>query len=128
MAVDNGGNARFAGTVTANGVLLTSTREAKTDFEPLNEHEILDKLASLDISQWRYKTEPNKTRHIGPIAEDFHEIFGLSDGKTLNMIDTNGITFAAIKALNNRNQKLAKQNQDLVERLQRLESLVSPTM
>lgn len=113
--IENGGDATFAGNVTANGVLLTSTREAKTDFEPIDEQEVLNKLASLEISQWRYKSESNETRHIGPVAEEFYEVFGLSDGRTLNMIDTNGITFAAIKALKNENDALR-------ERLTRLEA------
>ena len=60
----------------------------------------------------------------------------LSDGKHLNMIDTNGIAFAAIKALNTQNQtlntqnqklnvqnqKLSKENEDIMRRLEALES------
>ncbi|NBB91739.1 MAG: hypothetical protein GVY32_01050 [Gammaproteobacteria bacterium] len=108
------GSATFAGPVTADGVLLTSTREAKTDFRDIDERDVLDKLASLEISEWRYKDEAEGTTHIGPIAEEFHEVFGLSDGKRLNMIDTNGITFAAIQALH-------AENRDLKERLAALE-------
>ncbi|NEZ04097.1 tail fiber domain-containing protein [Wenzhouxiangella sp. XN201] len=93
------GSAEFAGDVTANGVLLTSARATKTDFKPVKAEEILQKLVSLEISEWRYRKEPKGTRHIGAMAEEFQAAFGLSDGKTLNMIDTTGISFAAIKAL-----------------------------
>lgn len=111
------GSANFRGDVTANGVLLTSTREAKTDFRELNEQDILDKLSSLEISQWRYKHEDEETVHIGPVAEEFHEVFGLSDGKRLNMIDTNGITFAAIQALNSENRELKQRLAALEQKL-----------
>jgi hypothetical protein len=111
------GSANFQGDVTANGVLLTSTREAKTDFRALDERDVLDKLASLEISQWRYKHEDEGTVHFGPVAEEFHEVFGLSDGKRLNMIDTNGITFAAIQALHAENQDLKERFAALEQRL-----------
>ena len=136
MRLFKSGDMEVEGDITANGVLLTSTREAKTDFAPLDERDVLERLASLEISQWRYKHESEDTVHFGPVAEEFHETFGLSDGKHLNMIDTNGIAFAAIKALNTQNQtlntqnqklnvqnqKLSKENEDIMRRLDALES------
>lgn len=119
------GDLEVEGDVTANGVLLTSTREAKTDFAPLDVNDVLDRLATLEISQWRYKHEDESTVHFGPVAEEFHEIFGLSDGKHLNMIDTNGITFAAIQALNQKNRELRTENRELMTRLERLESALN---
>ncbi len=104
--MDQNGNASFRGNVTANGVQLTSSRAAKTSIAPLNSHVILAKLDALEISKWRYKGQPESAVHVGPMAEDFHEIFGLSDGKTINMIDTNGIAFAAIQALSENNREL----------------------
>lgn len=124
MSVFHDGSAEFAGPVTADGVMLTSSRQAKTNFQTVDEGEILDKLASLEILQWRYKREAEDARHIGPTAEAFHEVFELSDGKHLDLIDTNGIAFAAIKALNAENQALANKNQELMERLARLEDIV----
>ncbi|TVQ32512.1 MAG: tail fiber domain-containing protein [Wenzhouxiangella sp.] len=116
-----GGNAQFQGNVTANGVLLTSSRESKTDFYPLDVSDVLERLSRLEISQWRYKHEPEDVVHIGPIAEEFHEVFGLSNGTHLNLIDTNGITFAAIQALNEQNKRLTEENSSLTARLERLE-------
>ena len=123
------GDLEVEGDVTANGVLLTSSRASKTDFAPLDERDVLERLASLEISQWRYKHESKDTVHFGPVAEEFHETFGLSDGKHLNMIDTNGIAFAAIKALNKQNQvlyiknrTLEKQNLNLEKRIEKIEA------
>ena len=121
MVVRRGGDAEFAGDVTANGVLLTSTREAKTDFAPLDVNDVLNRLSKLEISQWRYKHESEDTVHFGPVAEEFHEIFGLSNGTHLNVIDTNGITFAAIQALNEQKKTLEAENAELLRRLERIE-------
>jgi hypothetical protein len=125
------GSANFRGPVTADGVMLTSTREAKTDFQDIDEGEVLDKLARLEIRQWRYKDEAQGTAHIGPVAEEFHEVFGLSDDQRLNLIDTNGIAFAAIQALDEENEALRAENREIRKRLRaenreirnRLESL-----
>ncbi|NBB91771.1 MAG: hypothetical protein GVY32_01220 [Gammaproteobacteria bacterium] len=118
------GSANFLGDVTANGVLLTSTREAKTDFHEIDEREILERLASLEISGWRYKHEDEQTVHIGPVAEEFQAVFGLSDGRRLNMIDTTGIAFAAIKALDSELGRKQDQVDELSAKVARLERLV----
>lgn len=94
-----GGNAEFAGNVIANGVVLSSSKTLKTAFRAIDEIDILDKVADLDILQWRYKNEAASVAHIGPMAEEFMQVFGMGDGKTLNMIDTTGIAFAAIQGL-----------------------------
>lgn len=106
MRLFAGGNAEFSGNVRADGVLLTSSRDAKTDITSVDERAILEKLASLEIKSWRYKTDSTGAYHIGPIAEEFQKVFGLSDGKSINIIDTNGIAFSAIKAIHSENQQL----------------------
>lgn len=116
--LQSNGNASFRGNVTANGILLTSSRETKTSIAPLDPHEVLAKLDTLEVSQWRYTSEDEGAVHFGPMAEDFHKIFGLSDGRTLNMIDTNGVAFAAIQAL-------SENNRELRERLAELESQIA---
>lgn len=97
--VFNNGNATFRGDVTANGVLLTSSRTKKTDFETVDADSMLDKISRLEISEWRYKDDESATRHVGPMAEEFKEVFGMGDGKTINVVDSAGIAFAAIQGL-----------------------------
>jgi hypothetical protein len=116
----NNGNAEFEGNVTANGVTLTSSRSLKTDFRDVEESDILDKVSELDIMQWRYKKEEEGTSHIGPMAEEFKHVFGLGDGKTLNMIDTTGITLAAIQGLRS---KVEDRDRKITELEARLEDL-----
>ena len=41
-----------------------------------------------------------KIRHIGPMAEDFHAVFGVGNSpKKISNIDTGGVALAAIKGL-----------------------------
>ena len=117
MRVFKGGDVEISGDVTANGVLLTSSRETKTAFEPLDVKDVLDRLSQLEISQWRYKHQTEDTRHFGAIAEDFHEIFGLSNGTHINVIDANGVAFAAIQALYQQNQELTLRLEQLSEKV-----------
>jgi hypothetical protein len=110
----------FTGTVTANGVLLTSDRNAKKNFSSVNSLNILEKVVRLPISSWNYKTDANNLRHIGPMAQDFHATFGLngSDNKHISSIDEQGVALAAIQGLN---QKLEQRN----AKIKQLESKLS---
>lgn len=113
--VYDNGDGVFSGDVYANQFLLTSARETKTDFAPVDGQNILKQLDSLDILSWRYKEDGLDDRHIGPIAEDFQEVFSLGDGKHISAVDASGIAFAGIKAL-------IEENTSLKARLERLES------
>ena len=78
----------------------TSSRETKTDFTTMNPIDVLTRVASLQMTQWRYRTEVSGARHVGPMAEDFHAAFGLGDStKTINVMDASGIALAAIQGL-----------------------------
>ncbi len=126
--VDGFGNGRFYGKCYATEFKNTSARAKKTDFQPLNESEILAKVMRLPVSQWRYKQEDKDARHIGPVAEDFQEVFGLGDGKHISTVDSEGIALAAIKAIKTEKDAeiaaLKKDNRVLLERLNALEELV----
>ncbi|NQT94661.1 MAG: tail fiber domain-containing protein [Lentisphaerae bacterium] len=68
---------------------------------PVDVHEILDKLASLPISTWNYKSDDPSIRHIGPMSQDFAAAFGAGDSdKHIHIRDAMGVAFAAIQALN----------------------------
>ena len=103
------GNATVWGTVTANGVLLTSDRNAKENFTPLDPEGVLAKVASLRVTEWNYKVDSTDQKHIGPMAQDFHNAFGLNgnDDQHISMVDEGGVALAAIQGLN---EKLEKQS------------------
>jgi hypothetical protein len=125
------------GNVVVRGTLSQSSdRNVKTEFSPVNAHEVLDKVAALPLQSWRYKTEADGTRHLGPVSQDFYAAFGLGeDDLHITTVDEGGVALAAIQGLNQKlqeelsrqdaeNAKLKQQNDSLAERLNELEATV----
>ena len=114
MIVDNNGNLEVVGTSTATNHINTSSREVKHGFQEVAQKKILEQLTQLPISSWQYNEGDNGNRHIGPVAEDFQEIFGLGDGKHISTVDTDGIALAAIQGLKiEKDQELAQRDQQI---------------
>jgi hypothetical protein len=62
---------------------------------------VLDRLAALPISSWRYRTERSGALHVGPMAQDFHAAFGLGDSdRSIGVLDASGVALASIQGLN----------------------------
>ncbi len=122
MTLATNGNLTVAGTVTAHGVLLTSDRNAKENFTPLNPKAVLAKVAALPVMEWNYKSDDQTEKHIGPMAQDFQAAFQLSaDDKHISVVDEGGVALAAIQGLN---EKLETENANLKSQLAELKSLV----
>lgn len=66
---------------------------------------VSEKVAGMDVPTWNYKGDD--TKHMGPMAEDFRDKFGIGDGVTLNPVDMFGV--------------MMKSNQELAQRVKRLE-------
>ena len=85
---------------TAGQWTSVSTKDAKTDFQPIDVGDILNKINGLPVEEWSYKVDPSGIRHIGPFAEDFYSTFGVGDNdKSLSSIDPAGVALAGIQAL-----------------------------
>ncbi len=115
----------LAASATAWAVLSDSN--AKTGVHPINPRQILAKVAALPVTAWDYKHDPGRT-YIGPMAQDFHAAFGLgADDKTINSMDADGVTLAAIQGLveelKERDAEIAEMRAELREVRQRLNSL-----
>ena len=105
------GGARFytAHTGTATGVSLTTGGGAwnnlcdvrqKRLHGDVNTSDVLQKVASLPLHRWSYKTQDESIQHIGPTAQDFYTAFGLGESDTtINTLDPDGVALAAIQAL-----------------------------
>jgi hypothetical protein len=97
-----------AGTPT-NGVVLPagsgawetlSDRNAKTDFEPVDTREMLERVVELPIQRWRYRAEVPEAEHVGPTAQDFRAAFGLgSSDRSIATVDADGVALAALQGL-----------------------------
>jgi hypothetical protein len=93
-----------------------SDRNLKRDIEPVDEQEILERVASMPESTWSYRSDDPSVRHLGPMAQDFRAAFGLGDtDRAYDPIDAHGVAFAAIKALAERLEAQSAR----IERLER---------
>jgi hypothetical protein len=99
-----------AGTVSAKTLNTTSDRNLKEKFTPIDNQEILERVASLPISTWNFKTDP-AIRHVGPMAQDFYAAFSVGmDDKHIATVDEEGVALAAIQGLN---QKLNEKDAEI---------------
>mgnify|MGYP001547526099 CR=1 FL=1 len=65
------------------------------------------------IARWNYKDDNNSTRHLGPMAQDFYQAFGLGkDEKHIASLDMAGVALASIQAL----QQQVKEKDRIIER------------
>ncbi|MEO7431488.1 MAG: tail fiber domain-containing protein [Dokdonella sp.] len=125
------GNGAF---LSATGVWTNaSSRTFKDTIAAVDPRAVLDKLVAMPVATWFYKDAHTDGQHMGPIAEDFAQTFGLgSNEKYIGTVDESGVALAAIQGLNHKveaeNSSLKKQNADLrsemdviAARLERLE-------
>lgn len=102
--------------------LCKSDRNIKHDFVPVSGRDVVETLGSVPMSTWSYDGE--RTRHMGPMAQDLHAAFGLGDTeRAYDPIDAHGVAFAGIQGLyeilqeqDARIERLEKQNADLARR------------
>jgi hypothetical protein len=112
------------GVVSAQTFVTTSDRNLKEKFTPIDNLEILERVASLPISRWNFKSD-EKTQHIGPMAQDFHAAFNVGlDDKHIATVDESGVALAAIQGLNERLKEKDARIEVLEKRLADLEQLV----
>lgn len=80
-----------------------SDRNRKMDFAPLDGEDVLTRLQSVPVTTWSYIAQERSIRHAGPMAQDFYAAFGLGESDLLiSTVDIDGITLAAVKALDAR--------------------------
>lgn len=91
----------FDGKVGAYSYETLSDKNAKTNFQPIDSKDLLERISHLAVTSWDFKKYPTK-RHIGPMAQDFHAAFGLDgeDDTHISLGDLAGVSLAAIQELN----------------------------
>lgn len=118
---------------TSTGALLTtggvwqnaSDVHRKHLFADVSGEEILGKLREVPVRTWSYRVEDATVRHMGPTAQDFYRVFGLgTDSTSIGTVDADGVSLAAIQALDERSRAqrteldaLRAENDELRERL-----------
>lgn len=117
LSVLANGNIRIKGAYVSG-----SSRSLKQNLTKIRSSEILAKIGNLPVYEWSYRAAPG-SRHIGPMAEDYYEIFGLAgNGKGLAATDVASIAVAGIQAIQAKAEKLVEENRTLNERLDSLEA------
>lgn len=121
-------------TSNGNGAYLTaggtwtnaSSRAFKEDFQEIDDAELLSKINSLAITQWKYKNTDEY--HIGPIAEDFKKAFNLGvvgDREHISTIDASGVALKGVQALYVLIDAQEKTISDQQKQIDELKALVS---
>jgi hypothetical protein len=93
---------------TGSGTFVcSSSRTIKHGFLTVDGEDVLTRLANMPVTSWVYNNEPGDPRHLGPVAEDFHDAFGLGDSdKSVGLTDLSGVALASAKALELRTREL----------------------
>lgn len=131
----SGGTKIFSNSAASAGVQLAAgggswsticDRNAKDNFASVDGREVLDRLASIPIETWNYKSQDESIRHIGPMAQDFAAAFGVGESDTrITTVDADGVALAAIQGLYQLLQEQKAENAQLLERLEKLERLLA---
>jgi hypothetical protein len=77
--------------------LIMSHSSLKEDIVPVDTGKVRSTLDKLPIFTWKYKG--SNTKHIGPMAEQFRDLFGVGDGITLNPVDLFGVMLSTVKEM-----------------------------
>jgi hypothetical protein len=76
---------------------MFSSRRLKDILDVVDNHRMVDLMERLSVYSWKYKHD--SVPHIGPMAEDFREIFGIGDGTTIQYGDAIGVLFGVVRGL-----------------------------
>ena len=100
-----------------------SDRNRKQDLRYEDGEAALVKIAGMPIQSWSYKSTDGSVRHLGPMAQDFREAFGLgSDSVTITTTDIDGVNMLAVQALEARTRALDVKNAELKAKATALET------
>lgn len=110
LTIQTDGFTAIDGDLSVIGTIRSgSDRNSKTNFAPVDAETILNRVLGLPIQQWRFRTEKEGIKHIGPMAQDFRAAFGLGIGDTsIATVDADGVALAAIQGLNQKVEERTK--------------------
>lgn len=123
MLLENDGDLVISGVVRAS-----SDRNTKRAIVPVDPQAILEKVVQLPIATWNRKTDEPWVRSLGPMAQDFSQLFGLGPNHlTISALDVASAGLASVQALVQRVDEQAERiesletmNRVLLERLEAL--------
>jgi endosialidase-like protein len=122
-----GGTRFFSGSVTGVELFANSgswsslsDKATKTNVMAVDNRNLLENLLKMPIRSWTYKGQSTKTRHIGPMAQDFHAAFGFGeDDRHISNVDADGVALAAIQGLSAKFDEALQKKEMEIEKLNR---------
>ena len=118
-------------TTNGNGASLTtggtwtnaSSRTLKSDLQKLNPFDVLANVNKLELTRWKYND--TEEYHIGPMAEQFYELFNVGvDNVSVSTIDPSGVALVAIQALSQTTEETNAEVETLKEENEKLKAQV----
>lgn len=100
---------------------VVSDRNAKQSIKPVDPEAILARVVDLPVKEFTYRSRSDSVRHVGPMAQEFHPLFGLGEDRLrISASNLAGVALAAIQGLHQ--QKLDLQ-EEVAKQQQRITSL-----
>jgi hypothetical protein len=127
LSLRGNGNAAFAGTVTANGVTLTSDERLKKDITPLDD--VMPQLAQLSGYQYHWKDESrDATLQTGLLAQEVEKVLPqlvTTDEHGMKSVNYNGLIPYLLEAVKAQQSTIAGQQQQIEGLKKIVEQLVA---
>lgn len=125
MVKASGGSIFYTNSTMTTGVTLPagggswstlSDRNSKENIVYADPMSYLFLLDSIDVYSWNYKSQDSSILHIGPMAQDFYQVFNFgNDSTSINSGDFDGLNLVLLKALYIRTEELRVQNDQIVQ-------------
>ena len=106
---------QFAGSAAGSTAIASflSDKKAKKNIKPVSDAAALQAVKATPVSSWRYKDgQGDGGAHVGPMAQNVRKTMGETaapGGKQIDLISMNGISMAAIAALDKKVGRLSQQ-------------------
>ena len=106
---------QFAGSAAGSTAIASflSDKKAKKYIKPVSDAAALQAVKATPVSSWRYKDgQGDGGAHVGPMAQNVRKTMGETaapGGKQIDLISMNGISMAAIAALDKKVGRLSQQ-------------------
>ncbi len=116
---------------SGNSWSTISDSTKKEKFIHANTQKVLESIKQIPVGTWNYKDQESTIRHWGIMAQDFYAHFGkdqygtIGNDTTIATSDFDGLSFAAIKGLEERTRELVLKNELLEKQVAALTQLVA---
>ena len=116
-----GGNVGCDLTSAVPSWTCASSRTLKENYLAVDGEDVLRRMRSVPVTTWSMIGADPGVRHLGPVAEDFWDAFGLGLGRTaIGLGDIDGVNFIAVQALEARTTQLRQAQEELSVRTTQL--------